>query len=80
MIIKRKYRYGDHKRRILREKVTKTTQFIVKRFLVYHLKPFYENKDTSMSNVGKLYESVIGTAVLMALVFTKLFLPREIFR
>lgn len=33
-----------------------------------------------MSNVGKLYESVIGTAVLMALMFTKLFLPREIFR
>ena len=33
-----------------------------------------------MSNVGKLYESVIGVAVLMALTFTKLFLPREIFR
>ena len=26
-----------------------------------------------MSNVGKLYESVIGVAVLMALTFTKLF-------
>ncbi|MBR6723828.1 MAG: hypothetical protein IKI79_00910, partial [Erysipelotrichaceae bacterium] len=67
---------GDHKRRILREKVTKTTQFIVKRFLVY-LKPFYENKDTSMSNVGKLYESVIGVAVLMVLMFTKLFCKRK---
>ena len=30
-----------------------------------------------MSNVGKLYESVIGVAVLMVLMFTKLFCQRK---